>query len=480
MRLRSTLLHSLATLAFAAGLLAALPAQAVNQLYTGKWSADSFGNDLATPNATALNSQHWVAYGIPQGVQCNPYNPLCKIASTPQPTKATTTMSTTANGAFGTTTNGGVVVNTNIPCYPTSNYGTARPAKGKTLTTGGAFLATVTPNGRGPRVLPLYRNPAFFTTSGAPAVTSCTAYTRTTFTTTINGSTVTGSPGYETIFSYAPPFDSSARGYVALGNPVSGMGVVNATAFAPGAAFTIAQAGVNPAGPGMHRTTQGEFNNIFPYIYSYTYATFRNDAGNFAAGGGPGAFNVPYSVLGAQVAHTAVKAGPNKFGGVMKLLGKVSTKVCYYRSGGCSLGQMNWRYDAIGAPAYTSGGVVTQGYTATYSAQYYHTVLMTTSTIMAVGSRFPWTTGTATVTAVGRGPNKTVEQRKGFDSRTVNGSGTLQLVTPVLTRWLQPAAQFETGGVGVLRFTFAPEPRAWMALVSGLSVLAVLYRARRH
>ncbi|MGE4651653.1 MAG: hypothetical protein AAEJ53_12260, partial [Myxococcota bacterium] len=81
---------------------------------------------------------------------------------------------------------------------------------------------------------------------------------------------------------------------------------------------------------------------------------------------------------------------------------------------------------------------------------------------------------------VGRGPNKTIEQRKGFDSRTVNGSGTLQLVTPVLTRWLQPAAQFETGGVGVLRFTFAPEPRAWMALVSGLSVLAVLYRARRH
>ena len=467
MRLRSSLLGTLATFAFAASLLGAFPAQAVNQLYTGQWIADSFGNDLVNPTATALNSQHWAAYAIPQGVQCNPYNPLCKFASTPIGSKATTSMApgTTANGAYGT------VTNTNIPCYPVSNYATARPAKGMTVATG-----------NGGRGLPLYRNPAFFTTSGAPFTGSCTAYTRTTFTTTINGSTVTGSPGFETIFSYAPPFDSSARGYVALGNPVSGIGMVDATGFGVGKNFALPAASANASGnhQGMHRTTQGEFNNIFPYIYSYTYATFRNDAGNFAAGGGPGAFNVPYSVLGAQVAHTAVQAGPNKFGGVMKLLGKVSTKVCYYRSGGCSLGQMNWRYDAIGAPAYTSGGVVTQGYTATYSAQYYHTVLMTTSTIMAVGSRFPWTTGTATVTAVGRGPNKTVEQRKGFDSRTVNGSGTLQLVTPVLTRWLQPAAQFETGGVGVLRFTFAPEPRAWMALVSGLSVLAVLYRARRH
>ncbi|NRA08573.1 MAG: hypothetical protein HRU02_10470 [Myxococcales bacterium] len=476
MRLRNPLLRSLATLAFAAGLLTAFPAQAINQLYTGQWSADSFGNDIATPNATALNSQHFAVYGIPQGVQCNPYNPLCKIASTPIGSKATTTMSTTINGGFPTTGNGLPVVNTNIPCYPVSNYGTARPAKGKTLTTMGAFEST----GNGRRGLPLYRNPAFFTTSGAPNLYSCTAYTRTTFITTTNGGTVTGSPGYETIFTYAAPFDSTYRGTVALGKPVSGMGVVNATAFAPGAAFTIAQAGVNPAGPGMHRTTQGEFNNIFPYIYSYTYATFRNDVGSFAGDGGPGNFNVPYKVLGVTVASVNVNAGPNKFGGVMKLLGKLTTKVCYYRSGGCSLGRMDWRYDAIGAAAYTSGGVVTAGYTATYDAQYYHTLLMTTSTIMAIGSRFPWTTGTATVTAVGRGPNKTIEERKGFDNRTGGGSGTLQLVSPILTRWLQPAAQFETGGIGILRFTFAPEPRVWMALVSGLSVLAVLYRARRH
>ena len=99
---------------------------------------------------------------------------------------------------------------------------------------------------------------------------------------------------------------------------------------------------------------------------------------------------------------------------------------------------------------------------------------------MAKGERFPWTTGTASVTATGRGPHKTLEVRKGFDLRTAGGGGTIQLVTPVLTHWLQPSANFETGGIGVLSFTFAPEPRVWLALASGLSMLAVLYRARRR
>lgn len=432
-------------------------ANAINQLYTGQWVAESFGNDVVESTMTTLPlaSQHWSVFAMPQGVQCNPYNPLCSFASTPVQSKATTSM--TANGGTAT----------NIPCYPVANYGPARPAKGAT----GA-----TPNGG--RALPLYRNPAFFTSGGAPATTSCTAYTRTTF--TANGAT--GSPGYETILSYAAPFDSSARGYVALGNPVSGQGMANATAFGAGKAFTIPAASANASGnhQGMHRTTQGEFNNIPPYIYSYTYATLRNQQGSFAANNGPGSFSIPYSPAGAQVAKVAVKAGANQFGGVMKLLGKLHTKVCYYRNGGCSLGGIDWRYDAIGAAASTSGGVVTAGYTATYSAVYYHTALMTQETVMGIGERFPWTTGTATVTATGRGPHKTIEQRKGFDNRTAGGSGTIQLVSPVLTHWLQPSANFDTGGIGVLRFTFAPEPGAWLALASGLSVLAVLYRARRR
>ena len=172
----------------------------------------------------------------------------------------------------------------------------------------------------------------------------------------------------------------------------------------------------------MKRTTVGEFTVIPPYIYSYTYASWSNDAGVFKAGGGPGNFAVKYVQGAATVASAKVTAGASKFGGVMKLLGKMTTKVCYFRNGGCSLGENDWRYDAVGAKAYTSLGVVTAGHLATYTAMYYHTLLMQTSTVLASGSRFPWTTGTVTLTATGRGPNKTFQVRKGFDKRDATGS----------------------------------------------------------
>jgi hypothetical protein len=98
-----------------------------------------------------------------------------------------------------------------------------------------------------------------------------------------------------------------------------------------------------------------------------------------------------------------------------------------------------------------------------------------------VGARFPWTTGSVTVTAVGRGPHKTVHYAHGYDNRnttTPNGIGTIQLVTPVLTRWLQPCCNFETGGIGILQIKFVPEPQTWMMLVAGASLLCVGARMR--
>jgi hypothetical protein len=96
------------------------------------------------------------------------------------------------------------------------------------------------------------------------------------------------------------------------------------------------------------------------------------------------------------------------------------------------------------------------------------------------GSRFPWTTGSVTVTAKGRGPDKTVHYAKGYDNRTPTGGyGTIQLVSPTLTRWLQPCCKFETGGIGILRIKFVPEPRVWVMLVAGGSSLGALYRRRR-
>jgi len=163
-------------------------------------------------------------------------------------------------------------------------------------------------------------------------------------------------------------------------------------------------------------------------------------------------------------------------------LGAYTTKVCYYRQGGCSLGLNNWRYEAIGASANTTGGgALLSGYEATYNAYYYHTALMQKSTVMLEGERFPWTTGSVTVLATGRGPHKTVHYVAGYDNRdSVTGKGTIQLVSPVLTRWLQPCCNNETGGIGILRIKFVPEPQTWAILVAGVSLLGVGARMRKR
>jgi hypothetical protein len=54
----------------------------------------------------------------------------------------------------------------------------------------------------------------------------------------------------------------------------------------------------------------------------------------------------------------------------------------------------------------------------------------------------------------------------------------MQLVSPVLTRWLQPAVNFETAGIGILRIKFVPEPQTWMVLVAGISMLGLGARLR--
>jgi hypothetical protein len=97
------------------------------------------------------------------------------------------------------------------------------------------------------------------------------------------------------------------------------------------------------------------------------------------------------------------------------------------------------------------------------------------------GRRFPWTTGTATVTVMSTGKAaRTFEVRKGYDKRTPLGKGTIQLVTPLLTRWHGTPLERWTGGVGVLRFRFVPEPENWLLLAASLSTLGILYRGRRH
>jgi hypothetical protein len=412
------------------GIAVATTAHAGNQLFEASWNTKSFGNELSGGTGA---SEYYTAFGIPGGIQCNANQPRCPFVSTP----------TDGGGSFAPL---GGSQDMAKYCAPWANWGgggaTARPAKGYTLSTG-----------TGP-IPPLYRNPVFFTSSGQPGTTECNA--------TSTGAT----PG--------------GKGLVQAGSPVAGSWGATTTGtqlggFSFGAAPAGGSAGIKTVGQ------IGEFEAVYPYVYSYTYATLRNDAGVFGPGKGPGNFDIQFQQGANTVASINVKQGAAKFGGTMRMLGAYTTKVCYFRNGGCSIGRNNWRYDAVGASAYTSGSVVTDGYLATYKAYYYHTALMQKSTINVEGDRFPWTTGSVTLTATGRGPHKTIHYTQGFDNRKTStslGKGTIQLVTPVITRWLQPAANFETGGVGILRINFVPEPQTWAMLLAGVALLGAGYRAR--
>ncbi|MCH7869801.1 MAG: hypothetical protein IH881_19060 [Myxococcales bacterium] len=172
----------------------------------------------------------------------------------------------------------------------------------------------------------------------------------------------------------------------------------------------------------------------------------------------------------------------------MKLLGSYSTKVCYFYQGGCGLGYGTWLYEFIGAAGYknvadgshpNASSVVTQEFTTTKLLLYGHTMRYESSHV-AIAQRWPWTTGTVTVKATGRGPHDTFARRVGFDNRTTMGVGTVQLVSPVITQWLgvTPAAMYETGGVAVMQIRFIPEPGVAASLICGMTLLMVLKRYR--
>jgi hypothetical protein len=439
------------------GIAAATTAQAGVQLFEASWTVKAFGNECDgkgnPPHCTETSGDYAVYqnFAIPGGFLCNPGQPRCPFASTP------VDGTPNANPEFDPLGGSNSFA---LYCTPyavfTSGYagGTMRPAKGGTL------FEPPPKDHRG--IPPLYRNPHFFTSGGQPKTTACTG-TSTDYTTQNQGR-----------FGFN-------KGKVQVGVPVAGSWYANTNFTGNGVfAFAAAPAATLASTPSGFRATGviAEFTNIHPYIYEYTYATLRNDAGIFGPGSGLGSFNITYKQGKAVVASINVTAGKNKFGGTMQMLGAHTNKACFYRNGGCSLGENNWRYEAIGASASTSSGVVIP-YMATNQAYYYLTAGAQTFTVDVVGSRFPWTTGSVTVTAVGRGPHKTVHYAQGFDNRTtVSGKGTIQLVTPVMTRWLQPSLNIDTAGIGILRIKFIPEPQTWAMLVAGASLLCVGARMR--
>jgi hypothetical protein len=449
-----------------AGITAATTAQAAVKLFTAEWYTESFGNECdGTKYTTAGNFLYspdggpdtkctrltpdfskYSVFAVPMGFQCNVDNPRCPISSTPtsmgkfHPLGGFTPMDTSLQPKY---------------CANLSTYGggtITRPAKGGTAQGTKTF-----------RIPPVYKNLLFFTPSGQPRTTECNATSTGYFTST------------QTRFG-------RDKGKVGNGRPITGYWGANATA----SGFTIPAGPPNPGHKSVGlRTTSlvGQVANDYPYIYSYTYGTVTNDRGVFGPGKGAGGFTYQYT-LGTPLSIAAsimVTAGKNKFGGTMKMLGAMTTKVCYWLQaggGGCSLGVQDWRYDAIGAPAQTMGGVVTMGNIYTNYTKYYNTAQGAYSAITVIGSRFPWTTGRATITAVARGPHKTVHFAEGYDNRNASlGKGTIQLVSPIITRWFG-YTDYETAGVAILRIKFVPEPQTWAILLAGVSLLGVGYRMR--
>jgi len=429
---------------------AATTAHAGTQLFEASWSIKAFGNECAKSimnqgphcpnNETIPEFEFYEAYRMPQGLLCNRYQPRCPFESTP----------TDGSGNFAVL--GGSVFNV-LHCAPWANWGGSgtmvRPAKGATaqLPGGGA-----TP--------PLYRNAEFFTVGGEPDTYNCLGFS---------------TDGY------------GGPGLVQLGEPVTGMWSATTTGTQLGG-FNFSAAPLTPP-PGITRGVRttgqvGEFGPVYPYIYSYTYATVRNDLGVFAPAYGPGSFDITESHAGNVANRINVKQGAARFGGTMEMLGALTAKACYYWQQGCSLGQgVDWRYEAVGASGVmTVAGVVTAGKSVTSVVLYYHTALMQTSTVNIIGSRFPWTTGSVTVTAPGS-PHVTIHYAHGYDNRnttTPNGMGTIQLVSPLITRWRQIGLAIDTGGIGILRIKFLPEPQAWVMLVVGASLIGAGARMRRH
>jgi hypothetical protein len=147
-------------------------------------------------------------------------------------------------------------------------------------------------------------------------------------------------------------------------------------------------------------------------------------------------------------------------------------------SAGVSVAKSNW--PTIGATLI--GATSVSGYPAigSVTGTFYYTGTTLTDTGMAQVRGWPWTTGMVTVSAFldhytyGLFPEHLA--RTGYDNRTSQGGGTIQLVTPHLTNWVGGISQY--GVIGVLRLKFVPEPPSGLILLAGVGLLGVLYRRR--
>lgn len=269
-----------------------------------------------------------------------------------------------------------------------------------------------------------------------------------------------------------------------IGAPLTGTGTASVTGSSP------ASIALPPLQLG--RITSGSLPPRYPDgVYVNTHASIANATGAFRAGGGPGYYFGSFPLISFGGTWVAISPGENQFGGVMRLLEGAS-------SGG--LGSRGVYSDP--SPPYpfflefsvptrgvtllggkTSQGLAVRTIDTLTSISYYKGVGYpgTTFANEFIVAGWPWTTGTVTVAAFGDylyHPSLwgTELRRSGYDNRTPDGAGTIQLVAPHLTVWNSILRR--EGAVGVLRLQFAPEPGSLVLLLAGASLLVVLYRWR--
>jgi len=219
-----------------------------------------------------------------------------------------------------------------------------------------------------------------------------------------------------------------------------------------------------------------------PYAFAVLYTNFSNEAANFRGGAGIGNFTwsekeaTPMSNPRGLI---VVKEGKNQFGGTMQMLGTFYDIEGFYYKAHLSVAKYSWllQYNGAGGATSVGGEVIAPGFNSTPNP-----IVTTLNGALypshVFGIQFSWTTGTVSLTAV-QGPFPTVLARKGFDNRNASGLGEMQMVTPMLTRWVWLSGNYEAGTIGHLRLNFTPEPQEWLMLAAGVSMLGLLYRSNR-
>ncbi len=269
------------------------------------------------------------------------------------------------------------------------------------------------------------------------------------------------------------------------GNPLTGQGTIHTTGQTSTSRATTNPRGFTIVASEIYGTGSASFPYVFPYLFTKVYANLRNQRGVFCENCGPGRYSsspsFTFDTSGGE-ASMRITPGAHKFGGTMKLLGTM-----YSNKGGASIygtyvAKYTWLFDYIGAGAGANGSKITAPAFGQDYNYYWRRDGFNSFTVTVQAQALSWTTGTATA-AAGCGYGcafTTVLARAGFDNRNPKGYGDIQMVSPMLTRWIFAANSYYTAGIGIMHIRVAPEPHEWMLLGAGLSMLGLLYRANRR